>query len=119
MLKLNRRVSLDSLQWTLQGAGMHDVSPEAFLAAKGLCAGAGFLLGLLLGAATGGTAVVLYPACFGAVGYIAPGYVVTVRARPRREDAVAQLPDALDLMAVSVEAGLSFDSAINKLTDHM
>ena len=119
MLKLNRRVSLDSLQWTLQGAGMRDVSAEAFLAAKGLCAGAGFLLGLVLGSVTGGANVVLYPACFGAIGYIAPGYVVNVRARHRREEAVAQLPDALDLMAVSVEAGLSFDSAINKLTDHM
>ncbi|MGD0272658.1 MAG: type II secretion system F family protein [Gaiellaceae bacterium] len=119
MLKLNRRVSLESLQWTLQGAGMHDVSAEAFLAAKGLCGGAGFLLGLALGSVTGGSAIVLYPACFSAVGYIAPGYIVNVRARHRREEAVAQLPDALDLMAVSVEAGLSFDSAINKLTDHM
>jgi len=119
MLKLNRRVSLDSLQWTLQGAGMRDVSAEAFLAAKGLCGGAGLVLGLVLGSVAGGTSIVLYPACFGAVGYIAPGYIVNVRARHRREEAVAQLPDALDLMAVSVEAGLSFDSAINKLTDHM
>ncbi|MGD0167359.1 MAG: type II secretion system F family protein [Gaiellaceae bacterium] len=119
MLRLNPRVSLESLQWTLQGAGMHDVAPEAFLAAKGLCGGAGLLLGLLLGSVSGGSAVVFYPLCFGAVGYIAPGYVVTVRARHRREEAVSQLPDALDLLAVSVEAGLSFDSAINKLTEHM
>jgi tight adherence protein C len=119
MMRLNRRTSLESLQWTLQGAGMRDVSPDAFLATKGLCGGAGLLLGLLLGGIAGGSSLVLFPAGFGALGYVVPGYIVNGRARRRREGAVAQLPDALDLLAVSVEAGLSFDAAINKLTEHM
>jgi tight adherence protein C len=119
MMKLNRRVSLESLQWTLQGARMRDVSAEAFLAAKGLCGGAGLALGLLLGALNGGASIVLFPVAIASLGYVGPSYLVNVRARHRRENAVAQLPDSLDLMAVSVEAGLSFDSAISKLTDHM
>jgi tight adherence protein C len=45
--------------------------------------------------------------------------VVGMRARKRREELRAQLPDALDLLAVSVEAGLGFDGAIAKLTEHM
>jgi tight adherence protein C len=98
---------------------MRDVSPDAFLATKGLCGGAGLLLGLLLGGIAGGSSLVLFPAGFGALGYVVPGFIVSGRARRRREGAVAQLPDALDLLAVSVEAGLSFDAAINKLTEHM
>lgn len=119
MMKLNRRTSLESLQWTLQGAGMRAVTPEAFLAAKGLCGGGGLLLGLLFGAMGGGASLLLFPVGLGALGYIAPGYIVNGRARRRREAAASQLPDALDLLAVSVEAGLSFDAAINKLTQHM
>jgi tight adherence protein C len=119
MMRLNRRVSLEELQWTLQGAGMHDVSPEAFLAAKGLCGGIGLVTGLGFGAVTGGSAIVLWPILIGALGYVLPGYLVNGRARRRREQAVVQLPDALDLLAVSVEAGLSFDAAISKLTEHM
>ena len=119
MMKLNRRTSLESLQWTLQGAGMRDVTSEAFLAAKGLCGGGGLLLGLLFGAMGGGASLLLFPVGLGALGYIAPGYIVNGRARRRREAAASQLPDALDLLAVSVEAGLSFDAAINKLTQHM
>ena len=119
MMKLNRRTSLESLQWTLQGAGMRDVTSEAFLAAKGLCGGGGLLLGLLFGEMGGGATLLLFPVGLGALGYIAPGYIVNGRARRRREAAACQLPDALDLLAVSVEAGLSFDAAINKLTQHM
>jgi tight adherence protein C len=119
MMRVNRRVSLEELHCTLQGAGMHDVSPEAFLAAKGLCGGIGVVAGLSFGAVSGGSAIVLWPILIGALGYVVPGYIVNRRARRRREEAVAQLPDSLDLLAVSVEAGLSFDAAISKLTEHM
>ena len=42
-----------------------------------------------------------------------------MRLRSRREEIRAQLPDVLDLLAVSVEAGLGFDGALAKLTEHM
>src|SRR5438105_5598849 len=40
-------------------------------------------------------------------------------SRSRKEKVRAELPDALDLLAVSVEAGMGFDGAITKLTEHM
>jgi tight adherence protein C len=53
------------------------------------------------------------------VGFFGPDYLVSIYARRRRERIRAALPDALDLLAVSVEAGLGFDGAISKLTEHM
>ena len=56
----------------------------------------------------------------GGVGFIAPGlHRLGMRGRQRRELIRTQLPDALDLLAVSVEAGLGFDGAVAKLTEHM
>ena len=43
----------------------------------------------------------------------------TSATKSRRDAIRAELPDALDLLAVSVEAGLGFDGAIAKLTEHM
>ena len=48
-----------------------------------------------------------------------PDFVIGSRARSRRERVRSELPDALDLLAVSVEAGLGFDGAIAKLTEHL
>jgi tight adherence protein C len=55
----------------------------------------------------------------GALGFILPDYVVNSKIKSRQEKIRAQLPDALDLLAVSVEAGLGFDSAVNKLIDSL
>ena len=48
-----------------------------------------------------------------------PGVYVSGKAKRRREEIRCELPDALDLLAVSVEAGLGFDGAVAKLTEHM
>ncbi len=62
--------------------------------------------------------VLLVPA-FGALGFILPDFILTSRIRGRRERIRSELPDALDLLAVSVEAGLGLDGAVTKLTEHM
>ena len=54
-----------------------------------------------------------------ALGFLAPDWVLTFKIRARRELIRSELPDALDLLAVSVEAGLGFDGAVTKLTEHM
>ena len=120
-LRMNPRITLESIAARLLAAGMgRTVTPTAFLAAKAAGAGAGVLVGLLLGGLTGGASIgFILALCFAGMGFIAPGFVVSMRARKRREELRAQLPDALDLLAVSVEAGLGFDGALAKLTEHM
>ncbi len=119
MLRLNPRESLDAVQQKLLAAGMHDVTPSGFLAAKAILAGGGLVFGLLLTAIAGGQTGILLTLAFVACGWIAPGFIVGKRATSRREQIGRELPDALDLLAVSVEAGLGFDGAIAKLTEHM
>jgi tight adherence protein C len=42
-----------------------------------------------------------------------------MRTRSRKEDIKAQMPDILDLLCVSVEAGLGFDAALGKVSEKM
>jgi tight adherence protein C len=94
------------------------VTPEQFLAMKGLGAVAGVIAGMLLGGALGGIAPIALALGFAAIGFIGPDRFVNGRASRRRERIQAALPDALDLLAVSVEAGLGFDGAVAKLTEY-
>jgi tight adherence protein C len=78
----------------------------------------GFLLGLLL---TGGTIAMalLFTLVGGAVGYIAPEFWLGKKVAARGLAMTLQLPDALDLLTISVEAGLGFDAALAKVVEKM
>jgi len=49
------------------------------------------------------------------LGYMAPEFWLGGKARKRSFAMVLQLPDALDLLTISVEAGLGFDAALAKV----
>ena len=119
MLKLNTRTTLDGVSMKLMQAGMRKTSPSAYLAAKALFGIVGLVFGIMIGSSSGGILGLGMIALATFIGFYAPTYVVSVRARRRQESVAADLPDALDLLAVSVEAGLGFDGAIAKLTEHM
>jgi tight adherence protein C len=121
VLRLNPRVTHESISFRLLAAGMgRSVTATTFLAAQGVGAIAGGVFGFVFGVAVlGGSMGLLLAFGLAAFGFIIPGFVVSRRARSRRDELRAQLPDALDLLAVSVEAGLAFDGAVAKLTEHM
>lgn len=51
----------------------------------------------------------------GGVGFFVPDMLVTARIRSRREALRAALPDCLDLLSITVEAGLGFDGAVARV----
>ncbi len=120
-LRVNPRVTVESVGLRLLAAGMgRTMTPTVFLASKAALGGVGAVFGFLFGAsAFGPIGAVALAGLLAAGSFALPGVYVSGKARRRREEIRAELPDALDLLAVSVEAGLGFDGAVAKLTEHM
>jgi tight adherence protein C len=68
---------------------------------------AGFVLALGIGALGLG------------IGYIAPEFWLSRRVKARQKQVVLQIPDALDLLTISVRAGLGFDAALAKVVEKL
>jgi len=76
----------------------------------------GFFVGLLIGKVQIGFVFAL---AGGAIGFVAPEFWLGRRIKARSFAMVLQLPDALDLLTISVEAGLGFDAALAKVVEKM
>lgn len=68
---------------------------------------------LLLGAGPGGLAGSALAGLLAAA--LLPSYYLTLKINSRSQQALRELPDVLDLLTVSLEAGLGFDAALGKL----
>jgi tight adherence protein C len=119
-LRLSPKSSAAAVGTRLLAAGISTrFSATQFLAAKtGLAFGA-VVVALVLGAVTVPVAGIVLAPGLGVLGFLLPEAVLTLGIRARREQIRSELPDALDLLAVSVEAGLGLDGAVTKLTEHM
>jgi tight adherence protein C len=119
-LRVNPRVTVESVGLRLLAAGMgRTMTPTAFLAAKAALGGVGALFGFMFGMSFGPLGAIALAGLLAAGGFAIPGIYVSGQAKRRRDVVRSELPDALDLLAVSVEAGLGFDGAVAKLTEHM
>ena len=92
-----------------------DVDRVVALKMLGLFAGSvlGLALPLVLGA--GPLTIVGFAAIFGITGYFGPNLGLYQMGYNRREQMRRDLPDALDLLTISVEAGLAFDAAMSQV----
>ena len=102
----------------LQAAGFAPSMVDRLLALKAASALFGLAVGALLGASLGGpaTALVLAASC-AAAGFAGPDVLLARRASARREQILRSLPNALDLIAVIVEAGLGLDAALARYAE--
>lgn len=92
-----------------------------FLALKMACAVAGLFLGGGFGLLTAGFSNVLLLRALlgGGIGFYLPEFALSFVGSKRKKDITLALPDCLDLLVVSVEAGLGLDQAIRKVADEM
>ena len=81
----------------------------------GLLVGTVLGLGLPLVLGAGLLPMVGFAALFGVTGYFGPNLALYQMAYNRREQMRRELPDALDLLTISVEAGLAFDAALSQV----
>lgn len=88
---------------------------ERVLGYKGLGLVGGTALGVLFGANFGLLGVLVTAAVLGGFGFFLPD-ILTYNAGLKRQEAIRRaLPDAIDLLTISVEAGLGFDSALSQV----
>jgi tight adherence protein C len=119
MMKVNPKATSESVAKKLMAAGMRSTSPNGFIASQGIFALVGAFFGLVLFGAAKPSAAPLFALLMGVLGFMGPSFVLGSRVRARQAAVASELPDALDLLSVSVEAGMGFDGAVQKLTEHM
>jgi tight adherence protein C len=118
--KYGPKQSADRLRLNLQQAGNPaNMTPTMF---AGLRMVLFVLLLVISGAVTFGQGMpaakaLMYTAVGGAIGYLLPGMWLGQQIKKRKHNIVKALPDALDLLTISVEAGLAFDLALLRVAD--
>jgi tight adherence protein C len=78
-----------------------------------------FLVRIALSQPIEGIGFIFWALCFCGLGFLAPSAFVSNRARARRVELEIEFPDALDLMVVCVEAGLSLDAAFVRVGEEV
>lgn len=102
------------LRTLLDSAGFYRSRAETFLGARILAGACLPLLAVGLAAAGGGVSAraLLGAACLGGFGWALPRFLLERRARGRLEQVDREVPELVDLLVTSVEAGVGFGAAL-------
>jgi tight adherence protein C len=118
--KYGPKQSAERLRLSLQQAGNPgNLQPVQF---SGIRMGLAIVLLLSFGFVTfaqgmEASQAMMYTAIGAGLGYLLPGIWLGQQIKKRQKNIIKALPDALDLLCISVEAGLSFDQALGRVAD--
>jgi tight adherence protein C len=108
-----RRIERQSLY-----AGQNDpTAVEGIVIRKVVYLAGGVVLGFLIGTLLGGWWWLAVPA-LGAFAFIVPDLLIYNAGLKREEEMTKKLPDALDLLNLCVESGLSFSAAVTQVANN-
>jgi len=107
---------IEALERRVRLAGSPAAWPlERVLAAKVIAGILGVVIALYLLAGSINAFTVVMAAMAGLGGYFVPDLILLGRAKERQQAIALALPDTLDQMTVTVEAGLGFDAALQRV----
>jgi tight adherence protein C len=116
------RATLERMEKQLLMAGSpRGMTVEDMLGWKGLAAIAlaalAFLFAVLLHVSLG--LIIMFIIGGAVLGYVLPGLLLSRKVKARQKAILKVLPDAVDMLSISVQAGLGFDSAMARLSAKM
>ncbi len=112
--------NVEQIRHKLELAGNpNNWTPSEFLGVRGLAGIVGAALGLILAFALHmdiALVLLIFAAC-AILGFYAPLLWLNRKIKQRQKAIQKQLPDAMDLLTISVESGLGFDAAMAKVAE--
>ncbi|MAT14852.1 MAG: secretion protein [Planctomyces sp.] len=121
-LKPKTELEQNNLKIRLSNAGFHNPSaPTIYLALKAICAIVGVMVGGGFGFFNFGTTQNGWSSLVigGGLGFYLPEIAVALLKKSRQEKIFLNLPDALDLLVVCVEAGLGLDAGMRRVSEEL
>ena len=110
-LRLTPKVQSDQLETRLAAAGVKRLNAQQFLALKTILAIVGVLFSLAVGGLTFGG--FFFAFLLAACALWLPDWLLVRTIRERAKRLSLELPQAIDQIAISLEAGLGFDAAVS------
>jgi tight adherence protein C len=118
--KLSPQKNVDKVRLSLQAAGNPgNITPTMFSGMRLALAVALVVIfgGVTLSSMDNTMMALMYTSLGAILGYMLPSIWLGQKIKQRKKNITRALPDALDLLTISVEAGLGFDVALQRVTD--
>jgi tight adherence protein C len=118
MRALSPKKRLDLIAHRIVYAGLDGrVTVEQIMVRKAVVAGVGALFGLLLHPAR--LPAIAAAVLVGGLASFVPDFLLDSRARRRQNQIARALPDALDLLSITVQAGLGLEQGLSVVTERL